>query len=213
MKPRYLLFGTVGAVVLVVSTFAAAQTKPDDMTPAGCAGMAAMMQQHACPMMGMAGHRHPMMMSADDPISPGQAVFGAVREIVQMLEADSNTDWSKVNLGALREHLIDMDEVTMRAVATETPVDGGLEVAVTGTGRTLAAIARMIPAHAVALNGVHGWAVTSASLPEGVVLTVTSTDPKEVVHIRGLGFIGLLASWPHHQLHHLAIAKAERHIH
>jgi hypothetical protein len=36
-----------------------------------------------------------------------------------MLEADPKTDWSKVNISALREHLIDMDEVTMRASATE----------------------------------------------------------------------------------------------
>ena len=34
---------------------------------------------------------------------------------MRILEADPTTDWSKVNIGALREHLIDMDEVTMRA--------------------------------------------------------------------------------------------------
>jgi hypothetical protein len=32
-----------------------------------------------------------------------------------MLEADPATDWAKANIGALREHLIDMDEITMRA--------------------------------------------------------------------------------------------------
>jgi hypothetical protein len=42
---------------------------------------------------------------------------------------------------------------------------------------------------------------------------VTSADPKERAHIRGLGFIGLLASGPHHQPHHLAMAKGERHVH
>ena len=49
--------------------------------------------------------------------SPGQAAFGAIEEIVQKLEADPATDWSKVNIGALREHLIDMNEVTLRADA------------------------------------------------------------------------------------------------
>lgn len=53
------------------------------------------------------------------PIMPGQDAFGTIQEIVRMLEADPATDWSKVNIGALREHLIDMDEVTMRARASE----------------------------------------------------------------------------------------------
>jgi hypothetical protein len=46
-------------------------------------------------------------------------------------------------------------------------------------------------------------------LPNGVLLTVTSNDPKEVTRIRGLGFIGILVSGSHHQPHHLAIAKGE----
>ena len=46
-------------------------------------------------------------------------------------------------------------------------------------------------------------------LPNGELLTVTATDPKEVQHIRGLGFIGLLASGSYHQMHHLAMAKGE----
>jgi hypothetical protein len=203
MNPRHLLLGTTAAAVLLVSALALAQTKPD--------GAPAMMQHHGGAMGGMAGHH--AMAGGDGPSAPGQAAFGTVQEIVRLLEADPATDWTKVNLGALREHLIDMDEVTMRAVATETPIDGGLRVAVTGAGRTLTAIQRMIPAHATALNGLHGWTVASASQADGAVLTVTSTDPKELAHIRGLGFIGLLASGPHHQPHHLAMAKGERHVH
>jgi hypothetical protein len=42
---------------------------------------------------------------------------------------------------------------------------------------------------------------------DGVVLTVTSTNPKEVAHIRGLGFIALLASGAPHELRHLAMAR------
>jgi hypothetical protein len=40
-------------------------------------------------------------------------------------------------------------------------------------------------------------------------MTVTASDPKEVQHICGLGFIGLLASGSWHQPHHLAMAKGE----
>ena len=74
------------------------------------------------------------------PTMPGQDAFGAIQEIVRMLEADPNTDWSKVNLEALRQHLIDMNDVTLKAEAVAKPVDGGIEVTVTGAGRTAQAI-------------------------------------------------------------------------
>ncbi|MFX5914869.1 hypothetical protein ABTE45_18800, partial [Acinetobacter baumannii] len=49
------------------------------------------------------------------PTQPGQSAFAAILEIVALLEADPATDWSKVNIEALRQHLIDMDNVTLRA--------------------------------------------------------------------------------------------------
>ena len=50
------------------------------------------------------------------------------RFIPRLLEADPATDWSKVNIGALREHLIDMNEVTLHAAAHEKPLDNGVEI-------------------------------------------------------------------------------------
>ena len=107
------------------------------------------------------------------PTMPGQEAFGTIQEIVRMLEADPATDWSKVNIGALREHLIDMDEVTMRARASERVLDNGIEIAVTGEGRTLAAIKRMVPAHAHELAAL-GWSAKTQDLPNGVKLVVTA---------------------------------------
>ena len=128
-----------------------------------------------------------------------------------MLEVDPNTDWSKVNLEALRQHLIDMNEVTLKAEAVAKPVEGGIEVTVTGSGRTVEAIKRMIPAHAHEIEQTHlnGWSAKTEPLPDGAVLTVTSSDPQQVQRIRGLGFIGIMASGSHHQVHHLAMAKGE----
>jgi len=163
--------------------------------------------------MTMTGHSG-MHAGSETPMLPGQGAFGAIQEIVRILEADPKTDWSKVDLEALRQHLIDMNEVTLRADAAAKPIDGGLEIAVTGSGRTLAAIQRMVPAHAQEINGLNGWNAKTEPLPNGELLTVTATDPKEVQHIRGLGFIGLLASGSHHQPHHLAMAKGEfAHMH
>src|SRR5437879_13280128 len=58
----------------------------------------------------IAGHAG-MRAAAATPTMPGQDAFGAIQEIVQMLEADPKTDWSKVDLEGLRQHLIDMNEV------------------------------------------------------------------------------------------------------
>jgi hypothetical protein len=172
---------------------AAAQNTPPQNMPMHHPGM-------TMPMDGHAG------MPATTPTMPGQDAFGAIQEIVHILEADPKTDWSKVDLEALRQHLIDMNEITLKADETAKQIDDGLGIAVTGSGRTLVAIQRMVPAWAETMNGYKRWATKVAALPNGVELTVTAGDRKEVQHIRGLGFIGLLASGAHHQPHHLAMA-------
>jgi hypothetical protein len=117
-----------------------------------------------------------MMVHAASPAEPGQAAFGAIQEIVAMLQADSHTDWSKVDVDALRQHLIDMDEVTMRATALKEPIENGLRIKVTGSDRTLAAVQRMVPEHARDIDGMYGWTVRTTTLPNGVELTVTASN-------------------------------------
>jgi hypothetical protein len=143
------------------------------------------------------------------PTLPGQDAFGAIQEVLHILEADPGTDWSKVNIDALREHLIDMNEVTLHANVAKTVVDGGLRIEVTGEGRTLPAIQRMVSAQAHEINGENGWKTNVEPLSDGVVLTVTAGDPKQAMKIRALGFIGIMAQGAHHQRHHLAIARGE----
>jgi hypothetical protein len=146
--------------------------------------------------------------SSDEPTLPGQDAFGAIQEIVRILEADPNTDWSKVNITALREHLIDMNEVTLHALADEQALDNGLDVAVTGEGRTVEAIKRMVPAHAHELNAM-GWNATTEELPNGVRLVVVSDDPAQATKLKALGFMGIMVQGSHHQMHHLMMAKGE----
>ncbi|KAA0686103.1 hypothetical protein DS837_10345 [Azospirillum brasilense] len=149
----------------------------------------------------------PTSPSSAVPTMPGQDAFGTIQEIVRILEADPSTDWSKVDIEALRQHLVDMNEVTLNAKAAATPVDGGARHEVTGDGRTLEAIRRMVPAHGHEINGVNGWSAKAEPTANGVVLTVTAVAPKETARIRGLGFIGIMAQGSHHQAHHLAMAK------
>ncbi len=127
---------------------------------------------------------------------------------MQILEADPNTDWSKVNIAALREHLIDMNEVTLHALADEKALDNGVEIAVTGEGRTVEAIKRMVPAHTHELNAM-GWKASTEELPNGVRLMVISDDPAQATKLKALGFMGIMVQGSHHQMHHLMMAKGE----
>jgi hypothetical protein len=142
------------------------------------------------------------------PTMPGQQAFGTIQEIVRILEADPATDWSKVNISVLREHLIDMDEVAMRARASERALSHGIEIIISGEGRTLDAVRRMVPAHARELAAL-GWSAKTEELPNGVKLVVSASDPRDAIKLKALGFMGIMVQGAHHQRHHLMMAKGE----
>jgi len=134
----------------------------------------------------------------------GQAAFAAIQEIVARLMADPDTDWSRVDIAALRQHLIDMDNVTLRAaVQAETIADGARFLVTSADPAVTASIRTMVPAHAATMNGVEGWDMQAGEIPGGASLTVTG-DP---LRIRALGFIGIMTVGMHHQAHHLALAS------
>jgi hypothetical protein len=226
MKPSRIAFAAL--VIATVATTAAIAQSNQPPSPPASAPLATEatpmhhpmgMQAGMRPMAGMRGHEgmggmmaHAAGQQSGIPMEPGQAAFGAIQEIVGMLQADPHTDWSKVDVDALRQHLIDMDEVTMRATAKKEPIDNGLRIEVTGTGRTLEAIQRMVPEHARDIDGMSGWTVRTTALPDGVELTVTASNPADVQKIRGLGFMGIMVQGTH-QMHHLAMAKGEMMMH
>jgi hypothetical protein len=196
-----LKVGFAGAVIVAATAYAVAQM-PDH------ARMHEMMGNPDQQQMMQGRHRMMGDETTGQPVMPGQEAFGTIQEIVRMLEADPKTDWSKVNISALREHLIDMDEVTMHASATERSLDNGIEIAVIGEGRTLDGIKRMVPAHIHELSQL-GWNAKIENLSNGVRLTVTSTDAKEITKLKALGFMGIMVQGAHHQQHHLMMAKGE----
>ena len=147
--------------------------------------------------------------SATTTTEPGQSAFAAIAEVVRLLEADPTTDWTRVNLEALRQHLIDMDDVTLRSAVRQEPVPGGAVFVVTGTGRTREAIRWMAREHGQMLSGA-GITWTVIDLPEGARVTVVAgapATPAAEARIRGLGFIGLLTVGAHHAQHHLMVAR------
>ncbi len=170
---------------------------------------------HAGMQGGMGGHggMHGQQFgAAGTPTMPGQDAFGTIQEVVQILQADPATDWSKVNIAALRQHLIDMDEVTLHAAAAERMLDNGIEIAVTGEGRTLEAIKRMVPAHVSELREI-GWNAKTEDLSNGVKLTVMASEAQPLTKLKALGFMGIMVQGAHHQPHHLMMAKGELTMH
>ncbi len=160
------------------------------------------------------GMQHMAGMKHDAPVARptlgGQAAFAAIGEIVKLLDADSTTDWSTVNLEALRQHLIDMDLVTLRSRVRETPTEGGVVLAVTGDAQVAPAIRRMLGAHAQMLSEMTTYHAVANEIADGMRLTVTArnaTNARDVARLRGLGFIGLMTEGEHHSAHHLMIAR------
>ena len=134
---------------------------------------------------------------------PGQGAFAAIAEIVAQLRSDPATDWTRVDVEALRRHLIDMDNVTMRSAVAMTEVPGGAAFSVSASDPDVAAsIGRMVTAHAATMDDPSGWRYVAAPSPTGAELTVTG----DMAQIRGLGFIGVMTVGMHHQAHHWAIA-------
>lgn len=155
-------------------------------------------------------HRH--MMSPGEPSQPGQAAFGAIAEVVRILDADPKTDWSKVDLERLRQHLIDMNAVVLRSEVNSLPLPGGLAMEITGTGRAEQSIRAMVIPHASELDRMPAYTAKAEPIPGGVRLTVTAKnadDTKAVARLRGLGFAGLLTEGGHHGPHHVAMARGQ----
>ena len=154
----------------------------------------------------------PLLAHAQTPTQSGQAAYGAIAEVVRLLEVDPNTDWTHVNIEALRQHLIDMDEVTLRSTATQRNVEGGLEINVTGAGRTVSAIRQLVVSHAATLEMGDTYHATSTDIPDGAKLGVTARNPsdtKTITRIRALGFAGIITEGNHHAQHHIALARGE----
>lgn len=140
---------------------------------------------------------------------PGQDAFGTLQEVIRKLQADPNTDWSKVNLEALRQHLIDMDNFTMQvSVVSKRNIESGVELRVRpDNARARQSLEAGLSAHPGMLKQEIGWDMTVNKSGSDYVLKIISPDKKHADQIRGLGYIGIMALGNHHQAHHWAMAK------
>jgi hypothetical protein len=139
----------------------------------------------------------------------GNDAFGTIQEAIQQLDADPHTDWSKVNLEALRQHLVDMQNFTLHVeVLSQTPITQGMKAEVRPTTtRSEASLERVFAAHPAQLKRETGWDMHVAKQGDVFVLTVTTPNPAEVDRLRGLGYIGVMALGAHHQVHHWGMVR------
>lgn len=143
------------------------------------------------------------------PFETGQSAFAAIAEIVQILSDDPKTDWEKVNIQALRDHLRDMELVTTEA-SVDNQIEGKIvEFNVSGAGNVEQAVQRMVLAHAPMLQQASGWLVTSELLRGGASMRIQVQTEDELDRVIGLGFFGAMTVGAHHQEHHMQIASGK----
>ena len=191
MGLKLLLGATVVAIHLVGAAAFAQESNSDDHAMAHTPGMT-----------------HDMASQMGSlPTEPGQGAFAAISEIVEMLTADPNTDWSVVNIDALRDHLVDMDMLISHADVNTATVAHGVEMRIALGGDGGSAASRMVPAHGPVLAGETGWNSDVQVLETEIVWRVTSE--RFAQQIQALGFFGLMTIGDHHTEHHIGIASGQ----
>lgn len=149
---------------------------------------------------------HDMKHDTPLPTEGGQAAFTTIAEIVDLLYQDPNTDWSKVDINRLREHLVDMNELTMNAQVKQSFSADAATFTISGAARTLQAVKSMVPAHSIELNKMGGWQVDVEVKTDKVIMQISSSDELLMSQVKALGFFGMMATGAHHQAHHWGMA-------
>ena len=141
------------------------------------------------------------------PTEAGQGAFATIAEIVQLLQNDPTTDWSKVDIAALQTHLVNMHQVTLQSTVTRQYSDNKVVFTIEGSGDTIASIQTMVLAHTAEIAATTPWHSNVQNISSGVLLQMTADNPAELQKLKALGFYGVMATGSHHQAHHLLLAK------
>ncbi|NOX15311.1 MAG: hypothetical protein GXP61_04700 [Epsilonproteobacteria bacterium] len=142
-------------------------------------------------------------------LEAGNDAFGTIQEVIRNLKNDPNTDWSKVNIEALRAHLSDMEDITLNIkILSQKNIPNGVVVIIKPTTpRAYSALKKVFQAHPRQLKKDTGWDMRVEEKNKNFTITITTSKKNEVNEIRGLGYIGIMAYGSHHQLHHWMMAK------
>ena len=134
---------------------------------------------------------------------PGNMIFGTVQEAVNRLLASPDTDWKKVDVEGLRQHLLDMKNFSENVlVLSKQNISNGLEVTIKVEPNALSSLERVLSAHPAQLYQESGWTMEVVQLEDEFTLTITTEVLDEVEKLRGLGYFGLMVYGNHHVSHH-----------
>ena len=153
----------------------------------------------------VAQHAHQLNLTSET----GQSQFVAIAEIVSLLRDDPETDWSQVDIKALRDHLVDMDNVTTKALVERTVDELSATFLITGDEVAAASIQRMVLAHSPMLQQSSDWSVLAQEQEGGAKMMIQASSEDAFNQVLGLGLFGLMTIGAHHQQHHLMIATRQ----
>src|SRR5690625_2345947 len=118
----------------------------------------------------------------------GSDVFDAMQEVIEHLKSDPDTDWSKVDLEGLRQHLIDMKAFTEEVeVLEQNPIDSGVKILVKPeTDRAAKALQHMLSMHPKMMKVERNWDMKAQQKKDVWEIACTTSNPDEVDLLRGL---------------------------
>ena len=139
----------------------------------------------------------------------GNAIFGTIQETIKALDADPNTNWEKVDMDGLRQHLIDMENFTSGVdVLSQKNIEKGAEIVIRAKSEAAHhSLDRALKAHPSMMASETGWTMGVKQNKEQFTLTIETQKPAEVARLRALGYIGVMALGDHHQVHHWMMAS------
>jgi hypothetical protein len=204
---KYKLLTTlIGASTIVVGIAASHAQQP--AVPSADQSMHTNMN-HNTHMMQEPAQSEVTMVSTSPLTEPGNAIFATLQEVVNQLLQDDDTDWEKVDLESLRQHLIDMENFTVNVqVISQSDIEQGVQVLIEpSTTQAAGSLDRALSAHPAMLEQETGWRMVSEKSANNYRIQITSTNPEDVMKIRALGYIGIMTMGSHHQPHHWAMAS------
>ncbi len=139
----------------------------------------------------------------------GNAIFGTIQEVISKLDADPNTDWEKVDIEGLRQHLIDMENFTSGVdVLSQKNIEKGAEIVIRAKSEAAHhSLTRALKAHPSMMESETGWTMDVKQNKERFTLKIETKKQEEVARLRGLGYIGAMSLGNHHQVHHWMMAS------
>ena len=156
-------------------------------------------------------HHQQMMQSKSNLTQAGNDIFATIQEVIVKLDNNPDTDWHKVNIEALRQHLLDMNDMAINVeVVNKKFLKNGLEVVVQAlTTRAETTLERVFKAHPYHLGRETGWDMQVVRKGKQFIVTTITEKTEDVAKIVALSYIGLMAYGNHHQPHHWAISTKQ----